>query len=84
MTEGIPFQGDAFEILSRPFRVVGVYKLEQRPFPEREGALWAAARHFAHLSQRPESDGGVMMFSRPDAEFVLSMVAVLHAHVEPK
>ena len=50
---------------------------------EREGAIWAVARHFAHLSHHTESDGGVAMYSRSDAQFILSMVAALLVHAGP-
>jgi hypothetical protein len=47
---------------------------------EREGALWAAARHYAHLAHHASSDGGVSNYSRAEAQLVLTMVASLIAH----
>ncbi|MGH9809296.1 MAG: hypothetical protein ACRD9W_18935, partial [Terriglobia bacterium] len=44
---------------------------------EREAALWAAVRHYAHLAHHGPSDGGVPHFSRQEAQLVLTMVATL-------
>ncbi|HEV2160670.1 MAG TPA: hypothetical protein VGR52_00315 [Stellaceae bacterium] len=46
---------------------------------EREAALWAAARHYAHLAHHSASDGGVSLYSRADAQLVLTMCASLIA-----
>jgi hypothetical protein len=45
---------------------------------EREAALWAAARHYAHLAHHGPSDGGVSQYSRAEAQLVLmSMITVI-------
>jgi hypothetical protein len=44
---------------------------------EREAALWAAVRHYAHLAHHGASDGGVTYYSRPEAQLVLTLVASL-------
>jgi hypothetical protein len=47
---------------------------------EREAALWAAVRHYAHLAHHGSSDGGVSHYSRAEAQLVLTMVASLVSH----
>jgi hypothetical protein len=49
---------------------------------EREGALWAVARHYAHLAHHSPSDGGVLNYSRAEAQLLLRMVASLIAHLQ--
>lgn len=49
---------------------------------EREAALWAAARHYAHLAHHSSSDGGVSLYSRAEAQLVLTMSAALMAHAQ--
>jgi hypothetical protein len=44
---------------------------------EREAALWASVRHYAHLAHHGPSDGGVPHYSRQDAQLVLTMLATL-------
>ena len=44
---------------------------------EREAALWAAVRHYAHLAHHGPSAGGVPHYSRQEAQLVLTMVATL-------
>lgn len=44
---------------------------------EREAALWAAVRHYAHLAHHGPSDGGVPHYSRQEAQLVLTMVSTL-------
>jgi hypothetical protein len=49
---------------------------------EREAALWAAARHYAHLAHHGTSDGGVSHYSRAEAHLVLMLVASLVGHAQ--
>lgn len=44
---------------------------------EREEAIWAAVRHYAHLAHHGGSEGGVLHYSRAEAQLVLTMVATL-------
>jgi hypothetical protein len=44
---------------------------------EREAALWAAVRHYAHVAHHGASDGGVLHYSRSEAQLVLTLVASL-------
>lgn len=49
---------------------------------EREGALWAAVRHYSHPAHHSSSDGGVSIYSRAEAQLVLTIAASLIAHVQ--
>jgi hypothetical protein len=49
---------------------------------EREAALWASARHYAHLAHHGPSDGGVSNYSRAEAQLVLTLVASLVGHAQ--
>jgi hypothetical protein len=44
---------------------------------EREAALWAAVRHYAHLAHHGPSAGGVPNYARQEAQLILTMVATL-------
>jgi hypothetical protein len=44
---------------------------------EREAAVWASVRHYAHLAHHGPSDGGVPHYSRAEAQLVLTLVASL-------
>ena len=48
---------------------------------DRESALWAILRHYAHLAHHGTGEGGVPDFTRADAQFVfrLTVAAVVHA-----
>lgn len=47
---------------------------------EREAALWATVRHYAHLAHHGPSDGGVVHYSRAEAQLALTAVAALIAN----
>ena len=42
---------------------------------EREGAIWAALRHYTHQSNHSKSEGGERMYSRSDAKLILVLTA---------
>lgn len=49
---------------------------------ERESALWATLRHYAHLAHHGTGEGGVADFTRADAQFVLRLTVSAVAHAE--
>ena len=49
---------------------------------ERESALWATVRHYAHLAHHGSGEGGEVDFGRPDAQWVLRMTVAAVAHSE--
>lgn len=44
---------------------------------EREAALWAAVRHYAHPAHHAVSDGGEQFYCRAEAKLILTTVAAL-------
>lgn len=44
---------------------------------EREAAVWAAVRHYAHPAHHAVSDGGEQYYSRAEAQLMMTMVAAL-------
>ena len=49
---------------------------------ERESALWATVRHYAHMAHHIPGEGGETDFSRPDAQWILRMTVATVAHCE--
>jgi hypothetical protein len=47
---------------------------------DRERAILATAKHYAHLSAHSEAMGGTLDYSRSDAKFLLAILAVIAAH----
>ena len=49
---------------------------------EREGALFAVLRHYTHQAHHGPSEGGVPVYARAEAQFVLSLTAAAVAHAQ--
>lgn len=49
---------------------------------EREAALWAVLRHYTHQAHHGPSEGGVPEYTRPEAQFVLTLTAAAVAHAQ--
>lgn len=49
---------------------------------EREAALWGAVRHYTHQAHHSGSEGGVTVYSRAEAQFVLTLTASFVARMQ--
>ena len=50
---------------------------------EREGAVWSAVRHYAHQAHHGHVEGGVVEYSRGQAQWVLAATAAFAARAAP-
>lgn len=51
---------------------------------ERESGVWAAIRHYTHLSHHGESEGGAYNYSRDEAQLILTLAAAFARHVQAR